>query len=394
MIKIGDDNIITSYITKLLTSFDMPNIKTLYTHGKQRSKLFEDSLYIKYGKVVRCAQNGSNASFTDVCNYDFGRALPNMTRRLKTNNLVYNAHIHKFLGDYLRFLRDYKDLDLMSMYNCFSGDILLNTSSLDDDFANDTRCVYAIPVKFSETYTIALSCKDVKLKLAFYDGKTLFVPYQSTMENRTILSKPSCDYFSPFIYSTPDAMNKYEDDAENYLVLLMSIPMGKTTNIVVCEGDYTYQLNCMFDDMKRKTPSLKERFVYTGEQEIKDDTGTHTEPANEIHGTYYGLMQLFNTPSSNSYAFADNLVQYIMEMAVTNTDKVKENIYNLQKLLRRKYGYTIDKIGVFDDKMRDILYTEICKSRVPVDTTGYLSKDIQKALMGSLNDDLSINYKE
>ena len=146
--------------------------------------------------------------------------------------------------------------------------------------------------------------------------------------------------------------------------------------------------------MKRKTPSLKERFVYTEEQEIKNDTGTHTEPVNEIHGTYYGLMQLFNTPSSNSYAFADNLVQYIMEMAVTNTDKVKENVYNLQKLLRRKYGYTIDKIGVFDDKMRDILYTEICKSRVPVDTTGYLSKDIEKALMGSLNDDLSINYKE
>ena len=378
MIKIGDDNIITSYITKLLTSFDMPNIKTLYTHGKQRTKLFENSLYIKHGKIVRCAQNGSNASFRDVCNYDFGRALPNMTRRLKTNNLVYNAHVHKFLGDYLRFLRDYKDLDLMSMYNCFSGETLLNTSPLDDDFANDTRCVYAIPVKFSETYTIALSCKDVKLKLAFYDGKTLFTPVSSSIENRTIMSMSSCDYFSPLLYTTPNAMNKYEDDAENYLVLLMSIPMGKTTNIVVCEGDYTSQLECLFDDMKRKTPSLQERFDGTG----------------KIHGTYYGLMQLFNTPSSNSYAFADNLVQYLMEMAVTNTEEVKENIYNLQKLLRRNYKYTIDKIGVFDDRMRDILYKELCKREVPVDTTGYLSKDIEKVLNGSLNDGLSINYKE
>lgn len=97
-----------------------------------------------------------------VSKYLYGASYLNITANLKIQNMIYDRYTHRYLGKYLRFLRDYNGIDLMSMYNCADGEILeskISIESIGAEFEpNDPNYItYQIPVSFGVDLTLSLN---------------------------------------------------------------------------------------------------------------------------------------------------------------------------------------------------------------------------------------------
>ena len=176
MIKFNSNNIEIGYIKELLHSFNLPNIK-VYDPTTQP---WEDTLYIKDNKVMvfnrgewRDVNENSSLDYGKTsniqkCTFVLNKKIDGITTNLPIIDNTYDIITHNYLGEYLRFIRDYKGLNLMSMYNCFGGDVVktmsVNIKNGNEDTiasfnSNDTRyTIYMIPVKFNSIYTIAIDC--------------------------------------------------------------------------------------------------------------------------------------------------------------------------------------------------------------------------------------------
>ena len=96
----------------------------------------------------------------------------NYTKKLNIKDGVYDSYTHEYLGEYLRFLRDYYNVNLMSLYNCFSDRAATNinlkfsiskridsenSEIINCEFADDDLYkLYVVPVKLFKNYTIAI----------------------------------------------------------------------------------------------------------------------------------------------------------------------------------------------------------------------------------------------
>lgn len=98
MFNFESQHILTGYIKQLLASFNLPKY------------INEEEGYI----------------ITKDYNYYYNKPVKNYTKNLQVQNNIYNSYTHEYLGDYLRFQRDYNHLDLMPLYNCFSNKLVSN----------------------------------------------------------------------------------------------------------------------------------------------------------------------------------------------------------------------------------------------------------------------------
>lgn len=416
MIKYNDDSIFVGYIKQLLYTFNLPcckidNPSNKYYVGEYFINSRKNAIY----KVITVDSNGRPTKSIKICDYKFGDEVLNITKTLDLRNNYYDSYTHEYLGEYLRFIRDYTGVNLMSMYNCFSNNMPSNLNVDDFDSTNSLYSIYMIPVKPNTTYTIAVDCHSpIKLACGHYD-------YHNFLDsNMTNIKKINCPRFSqPFLYTTPE-----EDDLTKVktLKLFVKLPISNKSSIVVLEGNHICSTICtthsreialdFFEHISSLAPYVENNswyfngvntnvddsfsFAHMSYEDNKIELGLGTNYSNEeyqrvknkifrkyvlvftrdqetitwrsekiylkdlIEGnyTYCTKSQLLQISTIEKYLLADRLIEYLIGNAITPNDEIINNIKKVQIMLT---GNTQDKLffdayGFWTNEMRQWIY--------------------------------------
>jgi hypothetical protein len=245
MFKFNSDHIFTGHIKQILNAFNLPSYK-VYTaqhykffldHGYESPEL-ADGLYIKHNKILEYKNNKWGK---DLDTYNYNNKYVNITKNFPITNNIYDSETHEYLGEFLRFQRDYLGIDLMPLYNCFSNRVCNNLNisiaqkvfqkseaasqpldltskdsainmfstplSVDSNNTNtkyeiktlkkqfNTKdsdyIIYMIPIKFFKEYTIALDCtKDAEICCGYYNDYLPEVPEAKYLNEAQIKFPP------------------------------------------------------------------------------------------------------------------------------------------------------------------------------------------------------------
>ena len=446
MKKFNNSDLFTGYLKQLLHNFNLPKIKvytkehqkyaethngeespeilstvkadlTDYTTNSQTtaSKNIRYFPYIKNGEIQEYI-NGEwvNLSKKNLywapATYNYGTKILNYTKNLKINSNIYDSYTHEYLGDYLRFQRDFLGLNLMSMYNCFSNracdklKLKWNINSAIDnatvtinfDTADTNYKIYMLPVKLFKKYTIAIDSEyPIEMCCGLYgdyqDTRTKFNDIPKYTYKRVTHSQ----FSQPFIYdllaytndnttntllesldSNPNDTTKIElAQNECDLKLFIKLPVNNNSTIVVLEGDYL-NWNDSYWDLNTKKSINKSVINIEHYEELADKV------------KLISPLQLLNLNTSEQHPFADKLIEYLIGNTITNSEEeISANISRAQKALQSNYDankYIAKLPGFWSSDMNVLFYefmTNNNKTRTfetSRDILGYVDKEVEK----------------
>lgn len=437
MFKFNNTHILTGYIKQLLTSFNLPTYRIytkefadyheewlaksevdrkkeysenpeILTTIKANGNIF-NNYYIKGNNIMYCKLIDKEYKWYKLTDphFDYDKHRFNNCRNLKIKNDMYDSDTHEYLGEYLRFLRDYNNVDLMSMYNCFSNKIINNINfklnNLSEfNSANTNYKIYAIPVKLFKTYTIAIDCPTkIEMFCGFYN-KYIDKDLTNLLGNKTYVSKANTLFNQPFIFdkltikklgaafSLTNELKELDKNTlakrEADLKLFLKIPVNNNSSIVILEGDYTgyndgfnklgYKFNKTVTNFEQITKAEKPRT-----DENPDKNYYIKLPAVENRSFKpISALQLLKGNTGVSYAFADRLIEFLMDNVTTNIETVPDNIKRTQ-LTISKNGNNIKLYGLWNNNIQNIIYDYMTSNRVSYankyDITGYVDKDAE-----------------
>ncbi len=292
----------------------------------------------------------------------------NLTKKFQIKNNVYDTYTHEYLGEYLRFLRDHDDLNLMSLYNCFSNnssvkfkisDFILSDPQvtnvdpqvLNVDTTDNNYKVYAIPVKLFNNYTIAIdSAYPVEMFCGFYstnffvdaDKKFLKLTYKrygnmqfSNPVLYTGLTDLAVDYAKRSFKETELAEHREArqllTDISPYLSelkLFIKLPSLVESSIVILEGDYRNWNDLTFNK-KSGTPISWQR------------NKTVLDNAAIFSGVPFNLiapLQLLRFNTGTHTPFSDRLLEYLLDNCITGSEnEARENVLMVQTLAGQRH---------------------------------------------------------
>lgn len=398
MIKFNDDNIYVGYIKQLLANFHLPTVKC-YT---ENLPLCDGLLYIKDNYIKK--YNEQEKSFYPIVPFSFNKHILNYTKNLKINNILYDSHTHEYLGEYLRFIRDYKKVNLMSLYNCFSNHLVSSlyvkikeqtTTDPVEEFKTEDKKykIYCFPVKFFQKYTISLSSiEPIEIICGFYTKSFLDSTKPSSKFNiseKTHIKTIKTSFSKPFIYDKLDNeifKDKELLEHEKDLKMFIKVSLYNNTSIVVLEGVYL-NTNCktfnnktskwentsmivnynkpLIDKNKNKVESKTYPQEFTS---YDSNTGrNHTvyqyyvtdQPNNELNNIQYtSSLQLLEVNSNTSFPFSNRLLEYLINNPIDKSEVISDNIQRLQHQLKRRKeeGFTTN-YPFYDKETESIKYT-------------------------------------
>lgn len=314
------------------------------------------------------------AEYRIVDDYEFGQFIPGMTHYHISNVNYYDSQTHRYLGEYLRCLRDIKGIDLMSLYNCFTYQFADNVyispktkrTYIEEELPSTSK-VALIPIKFNKKYTIALDCPfKVYLKSIFYkdyllrdlDGESLLTERLT----ETFKSFNSISFKHPITYEIkvdePD-MLKYE----KYLYLAIQLPSENTSSITVLEGDYT---------------TISDLYV-------SDVSSMDLIPDAQVSNIFKTQLSLLSHNDNKQHPFSNKLIEYLLENTIDSRELVNENISKIET----EVGYTPRFKGHWSNTLRYILYNKYMNLD---NSTKLVKKDILGFVDSELEDAISRGY--
>ncbi len=424
MLKFNNNHIFTGYLKQLLSNFNLPNCK-IYTqeyadyydtHGTEDPRVIESistlgkgcmamqTNYIKDRAIQHFYWNAINDRDRKKCYwrksseslFDPEVSIPGLTRTLKSYCVEYDTTTHEYLGDYLRFLRDFYEVDLMSMYNCFNNKIYSNISCnitsktigdittpniIFNSFDSNYR-IYAFPVKLFENYTIAIdSFSGVEMFCGFYGTSLDMSDKAKTLITKTYTKLNSCSFKAPILFDKLSAeLWNFESDIEGglealanekrthitrwdisarekNLKLFIKVPSSCKSSITVLEGDYRH-----YNDYKYSFEPISGDRVHEGVWRYKanhaivnlskqiDHNNTKFKPISKL--------QLLELNTGESYPFATRLMEYLSGNAITSLDNISDNIKRVQKVVSQNQQYSSIE-GIWEPKLQKIIYEQL-----------------------------------
>lgn len=396
MIKLNDSNMLVGHIKQLLHTFNLPCCDVGY-ENRQPNRHYVDGGAIYLNKYENDLETQIRCD-----SYQFGKRYDNLTSSLKISNDLYDRTTHRYLGRYLRFVREYWGLDLMSMYNLFDEDPLDASVEVKDaegviraDFPSDdagyacyklpiTKAKYTIYVNSVLPVEITMCIKDVLSIYSTQQNKLLTKGYVKVKTTRPmvydasariddLISKKSTsitttDALGTVVEEKVDTDNEFKSfymSNRQSLQLLIKVPKTCKGPIVILEGDFTR--NC----------SSSAGFVY-----YREDGDKTTSPGHLAYSSHYVRPQLLSPGNSGNYLLADRLTEYITSNAISRMSEY----YDIRKVQRFfiANGYIpFEHYGVWSEReSADVM--KFCGDRglyeKIYDITGAVDSDVESAM--------------
>ena len=405
-IQIYAPTIRTETKTTMIDGKEITEDKTVIQYSDNDWKSYHAAYGSEHYKV-----HNKNANIHTPKGYTYNLKIRNYTKNLKIQNNVYDSYTHEYLGDYLRFQRDYRNINLMPLYNCFSNTLCprlnINFDVVEDviDGATnkvtkkgyvakfDTRetnyKIYMIPIKLFQKYTIAIDCfTDVEVCCGFY-GKYQYGSAYDTIAEDTYKCFNSMLFNKPVLYDPTAGLKKYLDPRhpleiaqhETDLKLFIKLPISNKSSIVILEGDYTeYTPSTII----KYSPAKDDDFIVVNNHTQVNFDGDLDENIKHL----VTPLQLLAQNTGISYPFADRLIEYLVGNAVTPVDDISDNIKRAKKVINAETNALRDDEGVWEEIMQLILYNYASNNfnvRINHDILGYVDKDTESYSNGSVS---------
>ena len=405
-IQIYAPTIRTETKTTIIDGKEITEDKTVIQYSDNDWKPYHAAYGSEHYKV-----HNKNANIHTPKGYTYNLKIRNYTKNLKIQNNVYDSYTHEYLGDYLRFQRDYRNINLMPLYNCFSNTLCprlnINFDVVEDVIDSSTNKVtkkgyvakfdtretnykiYMIPIKLFQKYTIAIDCfTDVEVCCGFY-GKYQYGSAYDTIAEDTYRCFNSMLFNKPVLYDPAAGLKKYLDPRhpleiaqhESDLKLFIKLPISNKSSIVILEGDYTeYTPSTII----KYSPAKDDDFIVVNNRTQVNFDGDLDENIKHL----VTPLQLLAQNTGISYPFADRLIEYLVGNAVTPVDDISDNIKRAKKVINAKTNALRDDEGVWEEIMQLILYNYASNNfnvRINHDILGYVDKDTESYSNGSVS---------
>lgn len=414
MLKFNNDNILTGHIKQLLASFNLPKYR-VYKSNTKILESTEDKVgntkkiypYIKENKIQLCTgiDNEKKLIWEDTgVHYHYNKADLNYTKKFQIKNNIYDTYTHEYLGDYLRFQRDYNNINLMSMYNCFSNKINNSIRGLQIALGENNKIIinasdsnykiYMFPVKFFNNYTVAIDSVSVEIFCGFFGAYLDERTDYKDLPSHTYQKYSDTSFNRPLLYTKLYNIDDLDDvdvkkiaNNESELKMFIRIPADNTSSITVLEGDYRGYNDLAIVNKYAENTTKNSIAVEHNYSVINFENSSKNKPINKL----ISPLQLLELNTGESYPFADRLIEYLVGNVVNPLDPISDNIRRAQVAARGNYNYKQNKYdyeatvsGEWDNNLTYVLYdhmnnpkNKISKS-ARLDNLGHVDRHTEK----------------